>query len=79
MQSEMTKQKLNLVVSMLNGRGDKKSLRLEEAKLKVLLNDPGFEIANELKLVNQGKFSHAIVSIVNKALIMPILTKIFIK
>lgn len=74
----MTKEKLSVVVSMLEGRDKNKNrLRLEEAKLRLLLNDPGFEISQELKFINQGRISDALISFIDRNLIIPTLVKLF--
>ena len=80
MESKMTREKLGVVVSMLEGKhGDKKRLRLEEAKLKLLLNDPGFDISQELKFINQGRIGDALVNFIDKAFIRPTLMKLFVR
>ncbi len=74
----MTREKLGVVVAMLEGRDkNKKHLRLEEAKLRMLLNDPGFDISRELKFINQGMIADALINFINKNLIMPALIKLF--
>lgn len=78
MENKMTKEKLSVVVSMLEGRDkNKKRLRLEEAKLRLLLNDPGFDVSNELKFINQGRIADALISFIDRNLIMPALVKLF--
>ncbi|CAD7287247.1 hypothetical protein [Campylobacter suis] len=77
MQSQMTKQKLSLVLSMLETKQNSRQLKLEEAKLKVLLNDPAPDITNELRLLNQGKISEMFISIIDRFILIPTLRKIF--
>lgn len=78
MESKMTREKLGVVVAMLEGRNkNKKRLRLEEAKLRMLLNDPGFDISRELKFINQGMIADALINFIDKNLIMPALIKLF--
>ena len=80
MENSLTKKKLNEVVSMLEGRTyDTKDskLRLEMAKLKLMKNDPGFEISQELGLINRGKFGLAMVNFLDRKFIMPTLLKVF--
>ncbi|QCD51892.1 hypothetical protein [Campylobacter sp. RM16192] len=78
MESKMTREKLGVVVAMLEGRDkNKKRLRLEEAKLRMLLNDPGFDISRELKFINQGRIADALINFIDKNLIMPALIKLF--
>lgn len=77
MQSEMTKEKLRLVVSMLEDKkADWKKLKLEEAKLKLLLNDPLPDLSMELKLINHGNIKQVLISLIDKCFIMPALNKI---
>ena len=77
MQSEMTKEKLRLVVSMLEDKkADCKKLKLEEAKLKLLLNDPLPDLSTELKLINRENIKQALISLIDKCFIMPALNKI---
>ncbi|QKG30085.1 hypothetical protein [Campylobacter sp. RM16187] len=78
MESKMTREKLGVVVAMLEGRDkNKKRLRLEEAKLRMLLNDPGFDISHELKFINQGMIADALINFIDRNLIMPALVKLF--
>ena len=77
MQSEMTKEKLRLVVSMLEDKKvDCKKLKLEETKLKLLLNDPLPDLSTELKLINHGNIKQVLISLIDKCFIMPALNKI---
>ncbi len=74
----MTREKLGVVVAMLEGRGgNKRALRLEEAKLRLLLNNPGFEISQELKFINKGRIADALINFIDRNLIMPALVKLF--
>ncbi|WP_170019719.1 hypothetical protein [Campylobacter sp. RM16190] len=78
MESKMTREKLGVVVAMLEGRGgNKRALRLEEAKLRLLLNNPGFEISQELKFINKGRIADALINFIDRNLIMPALVKLF--
>ena len=73
----MTKEKLRLVVSMLEDKkADWKKLKLEEAKLKLLLNDPLPDLSMELKLINHGNIKQVLISLIDKCFIMPALNKI---
>ncbi|WP_346745948.1 hypothetical protein [uncultured Campylobacter sp.] len=77
MQSDITKEKLRLVVSMLEDKkADRKKLKLEEAKLKLLLNDPLPNISTEFKLISRGNIKQALISIIDKHFIIPTLNKI---
>ncbi|WP_297936518.1 hypothetical protein [uncultured Campylobacter sp.] len=77
MQSDITKEKLRLVVSMLENKNtDKKKLKLEEAKLNLLLNDPLPNFSTELSLINRGNIKQALISIIDKHFIIPTLNKI---
>ena len=76
MQSDTTKEKLRIVVSMLENKNtDKKKLKLEEAKLNLLLNDPLLNFSTELSLINRGNIKQALISIIDKNFIIPILSK----
>ena len=76
MQSDITKEKLRIVVSMLESKNtDKKKLKLEEAKLNLLLNDPLPNFSTELSLINRGNIKQALISIIDKNFIIPILSK----
>lgn len=76
MQSDTTKEKLRIVVSMLENKNtDKKKLKLEEAKLNLLLNDPLPNFSTELSLINRGNIKQALISIIDKNFIIPILNK----
>lgn len=76
MQSDTTKEKLRIVVSMLENKNtDKKKLKLEEAKLNLLLNDPLPNFSTELSLINRGNIKQALISIIDKNFIIPILSK----
>ena len=76
MQSDITKEKLRTVVSMLENKNtDKKKLKLEEAKLNLLLNDPLPNFLTELSLINRGNIKQALISIIDKNFIIPILSK----
>lgn len=76
MQSDITKEKLRIVVSMLENKNtDKKKLKLEEAKLNLLLNDPLPNFSTELSLINRGNIKQALISIIDKNFIIPILNK----
>ena len=76
MQSDITKEKLRIVVSMLENKNtDKKKLKLEEAKLNLLLNDPLPNFLTELSLINRGNIKQALISIIDKNFIIPILSK----
>ena len=76
MQSDITKEKLRIVVSMLENKNtDKKKLKLEEAKLNLLLNDPLPNLSTELRLINRGIIKQALISIIDKNFIIPILSK----
>ncbi|MGF7404048.1 hypothetical protein [Campylobacter concisus] len=76
MQSDITKEKLRIVVSMLENKNtDKKKLKLEEAKLNLLLNDPLPNFSTELSLINRGNIKQALISIIDKNFIIPILSK----
>lgn len=78
MESKMTREKLSKVLAMLEGRGgNKRALRLEEAKLRLLLNNPGFEISQELKFINKGRIADALINFIDRNLIMPALVKLF--
>jgi len=75
-QSDITKEKLRIVVSMLENKNtDKKKLKLEEAKLNLLLNDPLPNFSTELSLINRGNIKQALISIIDKNFIIPILSK----
>lgn len=77
MQSDITKEKLRIVVSMLENKNtDKKKLKLEEAKLNLLLNDPLPNFSTELSLINRGNIKQALISIIDKHFIIPTLNKI---
>ncbi|WP_103618119.1 hypothetical protein [Campylobacter concisus] len=76
MQSDITKEKLRVVVSMLENKNtDKKKLKLEEAKLNLLLNDPLPNFSTELSLINRGNIKQALISIIDKNFIIPTLSK----
>ncbi|WP_103573528.1 hypothetical protein [Campylobacter concisus] len=76
MQSDITKEKLRIVVSMLENKNtDKKKLKLEEAKLNLLLNDPLPNFSTELSLINRGNIKQALISIIDKNFIIPTLSK----
>ena len=76
MQSDITKEKLRVVVSMLENKNtDKKKLKLEEAKLNLLLNDPLPNFSKELSLINRGNSKQALISIIDKNFIIPTLSK----
>lgn len=76
MQSDITKEKLRIVVSILENKNtDKKKLKLEEAKLNLLLNDPLPNFSTELSLINRGNIKQALISIIDKNFIIPILSK----
>jgi hypothetical protein len=76
-QSDITKEKLRTVVSMLENKNtDKKKLKLEEAKLNLLLNDPLPNFSTELSLINRGNIKQALISIIDKHFIIPTLNKI---
>lgn len=76
MQSDITKEKLRTVVSMLENKNtDKKKLKLEEAKLNLLLNDPLPNFSTELSLINRGNIKRALISIIDKNFIIPTLNK----
>ena len=76
MQSDITKEKLRIVVSMLENKNtDKKKLKLEEAKLNLLLNDPLPNFSTELSLINRGNIKQALISIIHKNFIIPTLRK----
>ncbi|WP_148785452.1 hypothetical protein [Campylobacter concisus] len=76
MQSDTTKEKLRIVVSMLENKNtDKKKLKLEEAKLNLLLNDPLPNFSTELSLINRGNIKQALISIIDKNFIIPTLSK----
>ncbi|WP_012001577.1 hypothetical protein [Campylobacter concisus] len=76
MQSNITKEKLRIVVSMLENKNtDKKKLKLEEAKLNLLLNDPLPNFSTELSLINRGNIKQALISIIDKNFIIPTLRK----
>ncbi|WP_103567194.1 hypothetical protein [Campylobacter concisus] len=76
MQSDITKEKLRIVVSILENKNtDKKKLKLEEAKLNLLLNDPLPNFLTELSLINRGNIKQALISIIDKNFIIPILSK----
>lgn len=76
MQSDITKEKLRIVVSMLENKNtDKKKLKLEEAKLNLLLNDPLPNFSTELNLISRGNIKQALISIIDKNFIIPILSK----
>jgi len=75
-QSDITKEKLRVVVSMLENKNtDKKKLKLEEAKLNLLLNDPLPNFSTELNLISRGNIKQALISIIDKNFIIPILSK----
>ena len=76
MQSDITKEKLRIVVSMLENKNtDKKKLKLEEAKLNLLLNDPLPNFLTELSLINRGNIKQALISIIDQNFIIPTLNK----
>ena len=76
MQSDITKEKLKTVVSMLENKNtDKKKLKLEEAKLNLLLNDPLPNFSKELNLISRGNIKQALISIIDKNFIIPTLSK----
>lgn len=76
MQSDITKEKLRIVVSMLENKNtDKKKLKLKEAKLNLLLNDPLPNFSTELSLINRGNIKQALISIIDKNFIIPTLSK----
>ena len=76
MQSDITKEKLRIVVSMLENKNtDKKKLKLEEAKLNLLLNDPLPNFSTELNLISRGNIKQALISIIDKNFIIPTLRK----
>ena len=76
MQSDITKERLRIVVSMLENKNtDKKKLKLEEAKLNLLLNDPLPNFSTELSLINRGNIKQALISIIDKNFIIPTLSK----
>ena len=76
MQSDITKEKLRIVVSMIENKNtDKKKLKLEEAKLNLLLNDPLPNFSTELNLISRGNIKQALISIIDKNFIIPILSK----
>ena len=76
MQSDITKEKLRTVVSMLENKNtDKKKLKLKEAKLNLLLNDPLPNFSTELSLINRGNIKQALISIIDKNFIIPTLSK----
>ncbi|WP_103608814.1 hypothetical protein [Campylobacter concisus] len=76
MQSDITKERLRIVVSMLENKNtDKKKLKLEEAKLNLLLNDPLPNFSTELSLINRGNIKQALISIIDKNFIIPTLRK----
>jgi hypothetical protein len=75
-QSDITKEKLRIVVSMLENKNtDKKKLKLKEAKLNLLLNDPLPNFSTELSLINRGNIKQALISIIDKNFIIPTLSK----
>jgi hypothetical protein len=75
-QSDITKERLRIVVSMLENKNtDKKKLKLEEAKLNLLLNDPLPNFSTELSLINRGNIKQALISIIDKNFIIPTLRK----
>lgn len=59
-----------------NKNTDKKKLKLEEAKLNLLLNDPLPNFSTELSLINRGNIKQALISIIDKHFIIPTLNKI---
>ncbi|WP_459882075.1 hypothetical protein [Campylobacter concisus] len=76
MQSNITKEKLRIVVSMLENKNtDKKKLKLEEAKLNLLLNDPLPNFSKELNLISRDNIKQALISIIDKNFIIPTLNK----
>jgi hypothetical protein len=75
-QSNITKEKLRIVVSMLENKNtDKKKLKLEEAKLNLLLNDPLPNFSKELNLISRDNIKQALISIIDKNFIIPTLNK----
>lgn len=80
MEGKMTQEKLSTVVSMLEGRTkDKKKFRLEEAKLKLLLSDPGLEVSKELSLLNKGRVGDLVINLVEKVVVAPLLHRLLKK
>ncbi len=84
MENKKVRKKLNEVVAMLDGKSfiiDEKDtkLRVEMAKLKLLKSDPGLEISEELRLINRGRITLALVNLIDKKFIMPKLLSIFSK
>ena len=76
MQSNIKKEKLRIVVSMLENKNtDKKKLKLEEAKLNLLLNDPLPNFSKELNLISRDNIKQALISIIDKNFIIPTLNK----
>ena len=59
-----------------NKNTDKKKLKLEEAKLNLLLNDPLPNFSTELNLINRGNIKQALIFIIDKHFIIPTLNKI---
>ncbi len=58
-----------------NKNTDKKKLKLEEAKLNLLLNDPLPNFSKELNLISRDNIKQALISIIDKNFIIPTLNK----
>ncbi|ASM39466.1 hypothetical protein CSPB12327_06945 [Campylobacter sp. RM12327] len=76
MQTQIKQQKLKNVISMLNNETTPiKKLTLKEAKIKLLKSDFTTDISNELKLINEGNLSAALVCFLDRNFIFPTLLK----
>ena len=49
--------------------------RAEMAKLKLLKQDPTYAFSNEIKMIRDGKMSLAIFSLIDKELVLPLVSK----
>lgn len=82
MENKMIEYRLNRAISNLEKQTIKSQdtkTTLELAKLKLLKNDPKFWVSDELELLNQGKISLALISFIDKKLILPNIIKFFNK
>lgn len=82
MESKITQYRLNKAISMLEKNSIKTKdtkINLEMAKLKLLKNDPKFLITDELDLLSQGRISLALISFIDKKIVLPKIAKFFSK
>lgn len=78
-QTQIKKECLNNVVSMLNsGKIKKDKISLKQAKINLIQNDFTIDIARELSLINKLSFSKALRLFFNRHFVIPALFK-FVK